>query len=111
MAFALLLVNQITTFPVNAEGIKVEARSALLMEPVSGKVIYESNCHGKFPLASVTKIMTMLLTMEAIDNGKIHLADKVTISEVAKKMGGSSMLLDTGEIRTVEELLKGIAVA
>lgn len=111
--FTLLLLNQVITFPVHAEGvsIKVEAKSALLMEPISGKVIYEVNSHEKLPIASVTKIMTMLLTMEAIDNGKVKLSDKVTISETAKKMGGSSMLLDTGEIRTVEELLKGIAVA
>jgi D-alanyl-D-alanine carboxypeptidase (penicillin-binding protein 5/6) len=113
IAVALLLTNQVATFKVKAEGIaiKVEGKSALLMEPISGKVIYEVNSHEKLPLASVTKIMTMLLTMEAIDSGKIHLTDKVTISETAKKMGGSSMLLDTGEVRTVEELLKGIAVA
>ena len=55
--------------------------------------------------------MTMLLTMEAIDSGKIKLSDKVTCSENAKKMGGSTMLLDTGEIRTVEELLKGVGIA
>ena len=55
--------------------------------------------------------MTMLITMEAIDSGKINLSDKVTCSENAKNMGGSTMLLDTGEVRTVEELLKGIAIA
>ena len=55
--------------------------------------------------------MTMLLTMESVDNGKISLDDKVTCSENAKKMGGSTMLLDTGEIRTVEELIKGVAIA
>jgi D-alanyl-D-alanine carboxypeptidase (penicillin-binding protein 5/6) len=92
-------------------GIKVEAKSALLMEPTSGKIIYENNAHEKYEPASVTKIMTMLLTMEAIDNGKIKFSDKVTISENAKKMGGSTMLLDTGEIRTVEELIKGVGIA
>lgn len=91
--------------------LKVEAKSAILMEPYSGKIIYENNAHEKFAPASVTKIMTMLLTMEAVDSGKIKLSDKVTVSENAKKMGGSSMILDTGEIRTVEELLKGIAIA
>ncbi len=94
-----------------SDGINVEAKSALLMEPVSGKIIYEKNIHEKFAPASVTKIMTMLLTMERIDSGTIKLSDKVTVSENAKKMGGSSMILDTGEIRTVDELLKGIAVA
>lgn len=92
-------------------GTNIEARSALLIEPTSGKVIYEKNSNEKFAPASVTKIMTMLLTMEAVDSGKISLDDKVTCSENAKKMGGSTMLLDTGEIRTVEELLKGVAIA
>lgn len=93
------------------KGIVVEAKSALLMEPSSGKIIYEKNSHEKFAPASVTKIMTMLLAMEAIDSGKIKLSDKITISENSKKMGGSSMILDTGEIRSVEEILKGIAIA
>lgn len=91
--------------------MKVDAKSALLMEPLSGKIIYEKNCHEKLAPASVTKVMTMLLTMENVDSGKIKLSDKVTISENAKKMGGSSMLLDTGEVRTVEELIKGIGIA
>lgn len=93
------------------EGINVEANSALLMEPTTGKIIYEKNIDQKYAPASVTKVMTMLLTMEAIDSGKISLQDKVTCSENAKKMGGSTMLLDTGEVRTVEELLKGVAIA
>ena len=93
------------------EGIDVEAKSAVLIEPTSGKILYEKNPDEKFAPASVTKIMTMLLTMEDVDNGKISLSDKVTCSENAKKMGGSTMLLDTGEIRTVEELLKGVAIA
>lgn len=97
--------------PEVTSGINVEARSALLIEPTTGKVLYEKNSSEKFAPASVTKIMTMLLTMESVDSGKIKLSDKVTISENAKKMGGSSMILDTGEVRTVEELLKGIAVA
>lgn len=89
----------------------IDAKSALLMEPISGKIIYEKNIDEKFAPASVTKIMTMLLAMEAIDSGKIKLDDKVTCSENAKNMGGSTMLLDTGEIRTMEELLKGVAIA
>ena len=89
----------------------IEARSALLMEPISGKLIYEKNIDEQFAPASVTKVMTMLLAMEAIDSGKITLQDKVTCSENAKNMGGSTMLLDTGEVRTMEELLKGVAIA
>ncbi|OPJ63187.1 D-alanyl-D-alanine carboxypeptidase family protein [Clostridium oryzae] len=106
-----MLVN-LCNLRVYAENeIEVEARSAILIEPNSGKVIYEKNSQEKFAPASVTKVMTMLLAMEAVDNGKIKLTDKVTISENAKNMGGSTMLLDTGEIRTVEELLKGIGIA
>lgn len=93
------------------EGITVDAKSALLIEPISGTIIYEKNSEEKFAPASVTKIMTMLLAMEAVDSGKISLSDKITCSENAKKMGGSTMLLDTGEVRTVEEILKGIAIA
>jgi D-alanyl-D-alanine carboxypeptidase (penicillin-binding protein 5/6) len=118
LILSLFYTTQIFTISALAEdenndnkGIVVEAKSALLMEPSSGKVIYEKNSHEKFAPASVTKIMVMLLAMEAIDGGKIKLQDKITISENAKKMGGSSMILDTGEIRTVEEILKGIAIA
>lgn len=89
----------------------IEAKSALLMEPVSGSILYERNIDEKFAPASVTKIMTMLIAMEAVDSGKISLEDKVTCSENAKKMGGSTMLLDTGEVRTLEELIKGVAIA
>lgn len=89
----------------------IEANSALLIEPISGKVLYEKNIDEKYPPASVTKVMTMLLAMEAIDSNKVSLQDKVTCSENAKNMGGSTMLLDTGEVRTLEELIKGVAIA
>ena len=91
--------------------LDVEARSALLIEPNTGKILFEKNKDEQYAPASVTKVMTMLLTMEAIDSGKLTLQDKVTVSENAKKMGGSTMLLDTGEVRTLEELLKGVAIA
>ncbi|MGL5245503.1 MAG: D-alanyl-D-alanine carboxypeptidase family protein [Sarcina sp.] len=103
-----------TFFTVNVkaeENIEVEAKSAILMEANSGKILFEKNSNEKFAPASVTKVMTMLLTMEHVDSGKIKLSDQVTVSENAKKMGGSTMLLDTGEVRTVEELIKGIAIA
>ena len=94
----------------DAGGIIVDCRSALLMEPTSGKILYEKNPNERFAPASVTKIMTMLLAMERIDSGQILLTDTITVSENAKAMGGSTMLLDTGEVRTVEEILKGIAI-
>lgn len=123
LSFTLIFIFTILLLPINianaamledqikSEGTNIEAKSALLIEPMTGKVLYEKNSNEKFAPASVTKIMTMLLTMEAVDSGKIKLDDKVTCSENAKKMGGSTMLLETGEIRTVEELLKGVAIA
>lgn len=111
LCFFITAVNIPTVVLAEPGNVQVEAKSAILIEPSTGKVIYEYNSHEKLPLASVTKIMTMLLVMEAIDSGKIKMEDKVTISENSKKMGGSTMLLDTGEIRTVEELIKGIAIA
>jgi len=92
------------------KNLSVDARSAILVENSTGKVIYEYNSHEKLPPASVTKIMTMLLTMEAIDSGKINLNDKVTISEYACSMGGTQLFLAPGEIRTVEELIKGVVI-
>lgn len=107
----LLPIKVLGVYAVEENGMTIDAKSALLIEPTSGKILYEKNPDEKFAPASVTKIMTMLLAMEAVDSGKIKLTDKITCSENAKKMGGSTMLLDTGEIRTVEEILKGIAVA
>lgn len=106
----------VSCLPVHAmndstQGIDVEARSAILMEVETGNIVFDKNSKEKFAPASVTKIMTMLLTMEAIDSGKIKLDDIVTITENAQKMGGSTMLLEAGEIRTVEDLLKGVAIA
>ncbi|MGL4569675.1 MAG: D-alanyl-D-alanine carboxypeptidase family protein [Clostridium sp.] len=113
LIFLMLPITSIAAFAKDKEegGMKIEAKSALLMEPTTGKIIYEKNTDEKFAPASVTKIMTMLLAMEAVDSGKVDIHDKVTCSENAKKMGGSTMLLDTGEVRTVEELFKGIAIA
>lgn len=118
LLLAAIFICQVCVVNVKAEEVSgaldVEAKAGLLMEPSTGKIIFEKNVHEKFAPASVTKIMTMLLTMEAVDSGKIKLTDTVVVSENAKKMGqngSSSMLLDTGEVRTVEELLKGVAIA
>lgn len=89
----------------------LNCKSALLMDSATGTVIYEMNSHEKLELASVTKIMTMLLLMEALDSGKVTLKDKVTISKNASKMTtGTRLMLDEGEVRTIEDLLYGIAV-
>lgn len=87
------------------------ARSAILMDADSGTIIFEKNSHDRLPPASITKIMTMLLVMEALDEGRIKLTDKVTTSEYAASMGGSQIFLEAGEEMTVEDLLKGIAIA
>ncbi len=100
--------------PVMAEGeteLGINARSAILMEESTGDVLYESSPDERVPIASVTKIMTMLLIMEAVDSGKIAPDDMVTVSENAMSYGGSTMFLETGEQLTVSDMLKGIAVA
>ncbi|MBR5615131.1 MAG: D-alanyl-D-alanine carboxypeptidase [Clostridia bacterium] len=89
----------------------VSAPSAILMEASSGQVLYELNADDKLPIASVTKSMTMLLIMEALDFGKIKLNDKVATSEYAASMGGSQVFLEVGEEMSVEDMLKAIAVA
>ncbi len=89
----------------------VTAPSALLMEAASGQVLYELNADEKLPIASVTKTMTMLLIMEALDFGKIKLEDKVTTSDYAASMGGSQVFLEVGEEMSVQDMLKAIAVA
>lgn len=100
-------------FPARADApaLSVNAKSALLMEASTGRILYENNIHEALPPASVTKIMTMLLTMEAIADGRITFDTVVTASENAKRMGGSTIFLDTGEQMRVYDLLKGIAVA
>jgi D-alanyl-D-alanine carboxypeptidase (penicillin-binding protein 5/6) len=81
------------------------------MDADTGTIIYEKNSHDKLPPASITKVMTMLLTMEALDDGKLKLTDKVRTSEYAASMGGSQIFLEPGEEMSVDEMLKGIAMA
>ncbi len=89
----------------------VDAKSALLMEASSGKILYSKNSDQALPPASVTKIMTLLLVMEAIEQGSIHLEDRVSISEYATSMGGSQVFLEAGETMTVDELIKCTVIA
>lgn len=89
----------------------VNAPSAILMEQSSGQVLYELEADKKMPIASVTKSMTMLLIMEALDFGKIKYTDMVTTSEHAASMGGSQVFLEVGEQMSVNDMLKAIAVA
>lgn len=96
---------------VHAEELAENAESALLLEVSTGKVVYEKNADKKLAPASMTKVMSMLLIMEAIDSGKLSFDDDVVISDNASSMGGSQIFLQTGEKYKVQELMKGIAVA
>ncbi|HSQ88276.1 D-alanyl-D-alanine carboxypeptidase family protein [Romboutsia sp.] len=95
----------------NGTPMNISSKSAILMDVGSGQILYEKNAHDKLPPASVTKVMTMLLCVEALDSGKIKLEDKVQISDTAASMGGSQIFLEPGETQDVNSLLKGIAVA
>ena len=96
---------------VKAEDLTPNSESAIMLEVSTGKVIYEKNANQKLAPASMTKVMSMLLIMEAVDNGKLKLEDDVVISDNASSMGGSQIFLQTGEKYKVQELLKGIAIA
>ena len=90
---------------------KVEAASAILIEATSGMVLFEQNADEALPPASVTKIMTLLLCMEAVDGGKISMSDPVTVSEYAASMGGSQVYLEPGEQMSVEDMIKSVVVS
>ena len=94
-----------------AEGLEVNAKSAVLMDVATGTVLYEKNAHEALAPASVTKVMTMLLIMEAIDSGALRYEDTVTASEAAAAKGGSQIFLKAGERMSVTEMLKSIAVS
>ncbi|WP_100372590.1 D-alanyl-D-alanine carboxypeptidase family protein [Bacillus sp. FJAT-45037] len=88
-----------------------KASSAIVIERDTGEVLFEKNSHDELPPASMTKIMTMLLIMEAIDEGSLSYDDKIRTSEYAASMGGSQVFLEPGEEMTVTDMLKAIAVA
>ena len=87
------------------------AKSAILIESSTGEIIYEYNSHEKLEPASMTKMMSLVLIMEAIEKGVISLDQVITVSENASSMGGSQILLETGEEMSVDDLLKGITIA
>ena len=89
----------------------LDCKSAVLMEASTGRVLYEKNADESLPPASVTKIMTLLLVMEAVDAGKIKLDDMVQVSEHAASMGGSQVYLKVGEEMSVEEMIKCVVIA
>ena len=113
MGLAVVLAALLVLLPgkVRAAGPEVAAKSAVLMDVETGTVLAEQNAHDPLPPASVTKVMTMLLIMEAIDDGRIGWDDPVTASETAAAKGGSQIFLQAGETMTVSDLLKSIAVS
>ena len=96
---------------ISSNSLNLESGSAILIEQTTGKVLYSLNEHEKLRPASVTKVMSILLIMEALDSGRISLTDTVPCSENAASMGGSQIWLDTRETLTVDEMLKAICVA
>ena len=109
----VVLCMVIAMLPVRADAVdmQVPGKSALLMDMATGTVLYEQNPHERLAPASVTKVMTMLLIMEAIDSGKIKWEDMVTTSESAAAKGGSQIYLKVGETMTVSDMVKSIAVS
>ena len=107
----LVILAGALSFPGQAADLQTPGKSAVLMDVATGTVLYESNPHERLAPASVTKIMTMLLIMEAIDSGKISWDDMVTASEAAAAKGGSQVYLKVGETMSVRDMLKSIAVS
>ena len=91
-------------------GLSLSCASAVLMEKETGTLLYEQNAHDKLEPASVTKVMTLLLVMEAVDSGQVALDDLVTVSAYAAGMGGSQVYLEEGEQMTVDEMIKCVTV-
>ena len=110
LAVCVMLIG-VFALPAGAVELDVKAKSACLIDIETGTVLYEMNSHQPLPPASVTKVMTMLLVMEAIDEGRIAMTDSVTASESAAAKGGSQIYLKPGESMSVEEMLKSVAVS
>ena len=108
-----ILLSLVVLIPFNiyAMELATNASSVIVMEPTTGEIIYERNSHERRHPASMTKIMTMLLVMEAIEKDIIKWDDMVTVSSNASSMGGSQILLETGEQMSVYDMFKGLAVA
>lgn len=110
MALFLLFVPYCASASALEED-EIGSPAAVLMDANSGKILFEKNAHEQRPCASITKVMTLLLVMEALDSGKIHMDDVVTTSAHAASMGGSDIWLEEGEQMTVDEMIKATTVA
>ncbi len=109
LSFFCLFASSV--FAEEKPALSLSSPAAVLMEAGTGQVLFEKNSHEARPPASVTKIMTMLLTMEAIEKGQFTMEDTATCSEFAASMGGSQVYLEPGETMTIHDLLKAVAVA
>ena len=109
---AALLAAALLLLPAQAAGAApaVDAAAAVLMEKETGTILYEQNAHDKLEPASVTKVMTLLLVLEAVDDGRLALEDMVAVSAHAASMGGSQVYLKEGEQMSVDDMLKAVAV-
>lgn len=106
----LILLLLFTFVSVKAEEIAINAKSAILIEASTGKIIYEKNVHEKYAPASMTKMMSLLIFMENIDNGNLKMDEVIKVSKNASSMGGSLIFLQENEEMKVEDLLKGISI-
>ncbi len=113
LCLMLVLAVLLPWLPLRAGAVELEVagKSAVLMDAATGTVLYEKNAHEQLAPASVTKVMTLLLIMEAIDSGKIKWEDTVTASEAAAAKGGSQVYLKVGETMSVTDMVKSIAVS
>jgi len=112
LAIILLIFSVVLISPFDfVSAFELGAESAILLEAETGQVLYETNADQELPPASITKIMTMLLTMEAVDRGELSLDDEVTISQAASDMGGSQIFLNAGNQVTVEDLMKAVVIS
>lgn len=111
--FIVISLLLIPVIRANEDNISLapNAKSAIIVEESTGKILYERNSHEKLNPASMTKMMSLLLVMENIEKGSIKWNDKIAVSENASKMGGSQILLETGEKMSVEDLVKGVSIA
>lgn len=108
---AFLMIFSLLPIHAQAANLEIPAKSALLMDVATGTVLYEADAHTQLAPASVTKVMTMLLVMEAIDSCRIGWDDMVTASEAAAAKGGSQIFLKVGETMSVSDMIKSVAVS
>ncbi len=114
MLCALTIFGGITVHGADSSDnapFEVDALSAVLMDAATGQILYAKNADEALPPASVTKVMTLLLVMEAVDGGKLALNDTVTVSEYAASMGGSQVYLEAGEQMSVEDMIKSVVIS